>query len=633
MRRRRILILGWVVAAVAAVVLLAFAFAHLSGVQRIAWSKVVASIEAATGYSITADRVGVRLLPGRFEADGLRISVDGRQIATVEHMVATWTWRGLAGQPRRLESLLIVSPVVALESLPVREKGEEPLDAGALLGLAEVGALEIRDGRITGATADVGWSMSEVTLKAGLEDGRALVEVAAGGGTLVREGRTFELGALNAALDADSRGFRLEHLRLDGDTLLLDVGEVGGSWTGAAEMRVPLRGEAELAPFLGWWDPSLLSQVALSGTLMLDGVVGRDGAGAPFAEVEHRGEPITVSGIVVDRLTLSHLGAITTVLLGGAEWGRADLVVDGERNVTVELLLEDAHVQQLSALSPQPLPFDVPAAARASGRLHANLTLPVQPETITGSADLVLTWPDGRLAVAAAGGYDAVTVRDLTVVVAGGKLEARGRVEPQGDLDVTLDLAVEDPARALASVAQFWPGASAVDVGGGPLSMHASVSGTARRPFIDAVLEWQEPVVAGQTFIRLDASASGAADGADWDVVAELVEGTTVLASGRTAMTGFETSAEWSVFAEDLEVLAARAPSGMSQSVCGRLDAAGHFIWNAGVWRVVGTARGAGVGTGAFLLDGVELAFVAEPDRIEVTHLDASMSGARLTGW
>jgi outer membrane protein assembly factor BamA len=632
-RRRRILITGWILAAVGVLVLVAFVVAHVSAVQRSAWNRVTAAIEASTGYSISADRVSARLVSGRFEASGLRVSVDGRQLAVVERVVATWTWRGLAGTPRRLESLVIVSPAIALENLPAQDDDEEPIDAGELLGLAEVRTVEIRDGRLTGAAADIGWSMSQLRLTGGLENRRAWVDVTAGGGTLLREGRTFELGALHTAVEADARGFLMDHLRLDGAALQLDVGEAGGPWTGTAEMQVPLRAEAELVSILAWWDPSLLDQVELSGRLVLDGVAGRDAAGVPFAAIEHRGEPIMVSGVAIDRLMLSHADATTSLVLGGADWGRADVMVDEGSRVDVAVFLEDARVQQLAALSPQPLPFDVPAESRASGRLQASLTLPVQPETITGSADLVMTWPDGRLAVAAAGGYDAVTVKELTVTVPGGELEARGRIEPKGKLDVTLDLALADPARAIASVAAIWPGASAVDVGGGPLDVHAAVSGTAERPFIDAVLEWQGPVVAGESFIRLDARASGVAESVDWEAVAELVEGTTVLASGRTAMTGFETSAEWSVFSEDLEVLAARAPSGMPQPVCGRLAAAGHVTWNAGVWRAGGTARGAGVGTGDWLLDGVELAFVAEPERLEVTRLDALLSGARLSGW
>lgn len=633
MRRRGLVIAGWILAAAGVVILAVFAIAHLPGVQQYAWSKVALVIGEATGYSIGTDQVTMRLVPGRFEARGVRISIEGRELATARRVVATWTWRGLAAEPRRLESLSIESPSIALDNLPPEDEEEKkPLDVPKYLGLVELGRLEIRDGRLTGAAAGVGWSIAGLQLEGSLEDRHATVKFATEGGALQREGRTLELGALSAAGEAQPQGFRVDHLRLDGVALRLDAGAVDGTWEETSELRAPLHAEAELAPILDWWDPAIAERAGVSGRLVLDGVAGRGNTGAPFAELEHRGEPMSFSGFAVDRLTLSHADAVSKLSLGGAGWGRAEVVADGAGGVGADVVLEDLQLQKLAALSPEPLPVVVPAAALLNGSLHAALTLPVRPEAISGSADLVMRWPEGRLALVAEGGYDAVTLKALNVSVPGGELESTGRVEPRGAVDMKLDARLSDPARALVSVATLWPGAPAAEIGGGPLALRAALSGTVARPFVDASLEWKEPLVAGESLVRLDARARGTLENLDWDVAADVVEGTTVLASGRTAMKGLETSAEWSVFSDDLEILAARAPSGMSTPVCGRVVAAGRLTWRSGAWRASGMARGVDLGTGALLVDGVDLEFDADPERIELTRLDASMSAGRLSG-
>jgi ribonucleoside-triphosphate reductase len=93
---------------------------------------------------------------------------------------------------------VIDTPEISLENLPnQKDEDEEPVDVGELLGVAEIGTLDVRNGRLTGAAADIGWNLSAVQVNGGLEDRHASVDVAAGGGALVRQGRTFALSALN----------------------------------------------------------------------------------------------------------------------------------------------------------------------------------------------------------------------------------------------------------------------------------------------------------------------------------------------------------------------------------------------------------------------------------------------------
>ena len=149
MRPRRRLLLG-LAAAVLVVLVGAIALVHLPPVQDRAWRRVVAAVEASTGWRAVAEDVALRGFPARLVVRGLTLSAGDRPALTVERLEARWSWWRLLRSPHRLESLVIEGPVVDTDALPSSEESTDDRASIDLFESFEVGSLRLVRGRAVG---------------------------------------------------------------------------------------------------------------------------------------------------------------------------------------------------------------------------------------------------------------------------------------------------------------------------------------------------------------------------------------------------------------------------------------------------------------------------------------------------
>ncbi len=628
MTLRRALVLVAVGVVVMAAVLAAVL--HLRPAQDRVWALVTDRIAESTGLEVTADRFALRLLPARLTLENLEVAAGERTLARARGLTAAWRWRSVVGSPPRVESVRIENLEVDTDALPelppADAGGGEP---GRLVHAFEVGELAIVNASVQGTLPVTSFRLLGLGLDASLRGGRARADVRADRATLTRNGRELSLGSVRATGFGGADGVRIEQLELTG-------GAIKARATGEAELE-PLRGRidvevaGELAEAVAWWDPNLAAGYRPQGLVDLVGSASIDSEAGFELDLVHRGGELLVADLPVAELGAAVGGGGPALSAAHPSWGRlrARLVGDATLEIAAELDRAPAHTA-LAMLQPRLLEL-VGEPALLSGSLEAAIAYPVDPDSLSATADLALASPNARLEVVAEGAGRTWRVERFEAAAAGATARGFGRLE--GDrIRTEIEVDVPSPARVAGEIRPWLPQLGPLGIGGGPIELRVSVAGRTTNPALVVDADWTEPAVAGRRLERITATALGSFDRVEWEVMADLAPGSNLIASGATRVADLETTGRWEIETADLAAVAEIEARLIEIGASGSLSGNGRFAYGAAGVTASGEVEGEGLVVAGLDVDSLSLRFAVDPDAAAVEELGLRALGGEILG-
>jgi translocation and assembly module TamA len=398
--QRRALI---VVAGVMILSLLLLLIAHLPPIQRAAWNAMSRRIADQAGVEIELDSIAMRLWPARLRVTGVTVSADQRQLATIDRLEARWGWIGLIARATPRLSLVAIEGIACdLRHLPSFPDQEEPRPPTDLWRIVEVGELRLHGGRLDAAPPpDVELGLRELTLDARLMGSEARLALDAGSLVLDRAGQRLDLGPIGLELEGNPDRLTLHRLQIAGAPVSLQATAQINTGdrlpAGTAEVRL----EGDLEQLLTWWDRQLADQVSASGRLVLTGRIALDRSEMLTFDLQHSGDPISVSAYTLEQLHLSGSAQQPSLTAAGS-WGRIEGELQADGKAAVRITLDQTPVEPALHLVGISLPVSLPSPVLLSGEADVTTPLPVVLAEIEATTDLQLQWPGGGVQVAGA---------------------------------------------------------------------------------------------------------------------------------------------------------------------------------------------------------------------------------------
>ena len=631
-RRRRLLLIS--LAGVLVLVLGLALVVSLPGVQRAGWDRATKAITDSTGWRVDAGSVAFRPWPGRLELGDVAVGAEGRTVVTIERIAVRWRWRDLFRDVPRLRQVTVEELHADLRGDLPELTSREP-SAGAAVDpfrVIEIDHLALRGGDLLAAFQGVAVDARGVQLSGELRGAAARARVDVGTVELTREGRTLALTSTVAEASASASGVSVERLEMGGAVELRASGSVetgdGGvrSAAGHVELKVA---PGEVA---AWWNPELAARAGLVGRLDLSGDVAWSADVGLRLDLRHVGQPIEVAGMVVDRLALETVSGAPRLTMAGPGWGRAEVTLRPDGSATVHAELDGLAAARLAELAGSELPVRLPPSLRLSGPVDLTVPpSPVEPASLLGQADLIAVWDDGRASASARFADGRASLSELRLEAPGATLTGAGTVALGGALEADLHLEVIDSA-AFEAEARRWAEnlPTLPEVGGGPLTMDLRLGGTAEAPTVSTDLAWQTPVLAGQQFSRVAASARGDLNEIEWQAAVDTGDGLTASAEGTAALRERTAAGRFEVEAADLSVIAARVPGSDLPALAGAVTARGTFNLTADVWQAEVSASGKQLAIDRWVVDEAELEATATPQRVTVTSAAVRLAGGEV---
>lgn len=632
---RRLRVLLRVVAVVIAVIAGLIVTIHLQPVQRAVWERVRPIIEDATGLTISVGELSLRAWPARLEVSQVELRSAQGQLATIDRVVATWRWRRLRAVPPRLDSLVLTSPMVDLDALPVSDR-DSSLESASVdpWSVVEIGRLSISSGDLDGSAPEVDWYARNVALAGHLLDGEAWARLEVESADVTHEGRTLRVGPIHVEATADRGGpVKVTRLDVEGDEVSLQAsGSLDPAPPYAAEAQIELK--AGLDAVARWWDPEIASRYQPSGRLDVVGDIRWDGT-SPVAELRHRGTRLEVASLAIDSLTAATGGGSQTVEIAGP-WGQAKARLDDLKDIIADLDLNRADPRPLLDTFGIRDPRMPSGPLELSGTVHLATSLPVDIRGVNGRVDLRARGKGLKLDVAGSGA-DGVFVADrLLLEMARATVVGAGRVDLDGRVSGDVRLDVADPASTLAAVAAWLPAdLEGLGIAGGPIRVDARVAGSFTDPHgvIDAT--WERPTGRGVTLVSAAVHAEGTRSDVTWRGTLIPAADATVSAAGTTQVGDLATAVTWQVDLPDLAAVIALAPSEVAIPLDvegGPLVASGTASWKPEGWNVAGTMEATAVTVDSWTIDRLTAAISADPQRATVSALRLELLGGVIEG-
>jgi outer membrane protein assembly factor BamA len=632
---RRFRILLRVVVVVIAVIAGLIVTIHLRPVQRAVWERVRPIVEDVTGLTISVGELSLRAWPARLEVGDVEVRSDSGQLATIDLVVVTWSWRQLKADPPRLDSLVLTSPTIDLRALPENDRKSSsdgaPIDPWSIV---EIGRLSITSSDLDGSAPDVDWRARNVAMAGHLLDGSAAAKLELESVEVTHDGRMLRVGPIRLEATAD-RGGQVSVTRLDveGDEVSLRAsGSLDPAPPYAADVQLEL--QAGLDALVRWWDPEIAARLQPSGRLDVIGSVGWNGT-SPVAELRHRGERLGVAGMVIDSLAAASSGGSQTAEISGP-WGQAKARLDNSKDIIADL--------DLTRADPRPLldtfgirDSRIPSGpVELSGTVHLATSLPVDVRGVTGRVDLRARADELKLDVAGSGA-DGVFVADrLRLEMAQATVVGAGRVDLDGKVAGSVRLDVADPARTLTAVAAWLPAdLEGLEIGGGPLRADARIDGSVADPHGVLDLSWERPSGRGITVASVVFHAEGTRTEIAWRGTVAPVAEATLEASGTTSVGDFATEVTWGVDLPDLAAATGLLPPDLTIPVevgGGPLVASGTASWKREGWNVAGTMEATAVIVDSWTIDRLKTDISADPQRATLSSLRLEVLGGVVEG-
>jgi outer membrane protein assembly factor BamA len=626
-RRRTLVIAASIIVALLAA---ATIVVHLPFVQRSIWNRFAASIEKSSGWQIAIDDLALRALPGRFRADGIKVSYGERTVIWLDRFEAKWRWLGVLRRPHRIESLTIEGVGFDSDALP--EKSADNQEAGfSFLEDFEIGEL-----RVIGVGAAESISGIEVVVDGLNIDGRlvsglATARVSAEKLTLSREGRLLDLGSIDIEGHGSHDGLRIERLTLGSTAAGLSVtGDIG--FSPATAGRFDVEAELDLETIAFWWDPNLVTGLEPAGRLELEGHVEVSGADGIGLDLRHQGLPIRIAGYALEKLDFKYIDGRPTIEASHPDWGRAAVTMTAPGVADLSATLVQAPVDRVLAFAAPDIAAVVGEPATLTGEIDGTVSYPILPEFLAGRVDLEMRSPLGRLEVQAEGAGKAWRVAQLDARGMGATLSASGAIDEEGVVTANALLAAVEPGRVVDSLEQWFPAVAGLEIEGGPVEARVRIVGPLSAPQLSATVEWDKPVIGGQRVENFVAEATGALDDFKWKVDASVSPGSSLTASGTARPLEGAADGNWEMLAADLEELMALVDTAPDIAVQGRVEAIGSFTVSSSDLRIEGEISAPALSANEWSVGNVRARFAAAPDEIEVRDFAAEIFAGTLQG-
>ncbi len=603
---------------------------HLPPVQRRAWSKIVESVAAETGWRLEARSVRFRLFPAVLVIDGFGMGTGDAQPIAADHLEIRFSWRRLMGTPRSVDRVVIEGLEVDGTQFELPEPTGSPQEPPAVdpWRTLEIAELSLADGRLVAAGGGVGLNVQRLSIAGALREGTAEVEIDAGSLAVDRDGRRLDAGRLVIAARAAASGVTLDRVRLDGaNARLIASGDL--SVSPAVAGTGTITAEADLPALVSWWDPGLVDVFSPEGRLAIDAGISYAPDGGFEINIHQRGDPVGISGFSVSNLAVEHGGGVTRASAELVGLGTVELASVGAQGYRLVADVGEVRIARLLALVNRPAIDVLPEELTVGGEVEATFVMPINLETAAAGGRLVVRWPEGHVEIEGSGGGRDWDLRRLELEVPGAIGSGRGALAG-GSITADVHIQITDPA-ALARAAGPWvPAIAALAVGGGPISLDLRASGALENPYLEADLDWIGPEVGGASMDELRAAISGTLDDLGWNVELRPGPGALVSADGRAGFPELSVTGSWAVTVDsivDLELVRRWLP----QEISGELAATGHFRWQGGdSWKVAGFAEAGDVGVGGWLVDEASARFELGPGGGSVADARLRMGTATL---
>ncbi len=606
---------------------------HLPVVQRSVWHRIVQTVKSETGWQLDAESARFRLLPGSVVIRGLTVETGESRPIWVDAIEIHFRWHRLLASPRFIDRVVVEGPLVDLRMLELPAGDNQPSQEGEPLmwRTLEIGKLQVRDGRLMAAAAEVELDVERLKVAGRLRDGSAVLSVDAGVIRFGRQGRTLNAGSLEADIRVGGYGFTVQRLRMAGDATSLSA---SGNVMVSPELagRGSLHAEADLVTVSEWWEPTQSLRLKPRGRLAVDASFAYDPEGGLQIALEHRGSPVELAGFSIDGLVVEHGGGVSRARVDLGPRGWLEVASDGSGRVDAEAELTGVDVDPVLALAGQPAWAAIPEGLMAGCRIAGSFPLPLTFDQVTADGWVRFDWPEGRVLIEAAGGGRAWNVRRLEFDLPGASGEGEGSLR-DGVLNSAVRAFVADPAKLTDFAAAWAPELGPIEIGGGPISVDLAASGPLGAPSIAAEVAWTEPHIGAVAIDEIRASASGTLDDLQWTVNVDLDGATRLRSEGRTAFPSLETSGRWAATAPSLDSLPMIVP-GVPADVVGGLEGGGEFAWGPEQWRVDGSVAASRFGVGTHMVDGMAGSFQLSQEGASFSGFELQLGGAsaRLEG-
>ncbi|MCP4895629.1 MAG: BamA/TamA family outer membrane protein [bacterium] len=611
-----------------AVLAITYGVVHLPSPQRYAWRRVQGAIEDASGLRVETDRIGLRLWPARFVAEGIVVSHGPERVATVARLEAHWEWLALIGDTPRLERLAIdtldLDVLKALAAAPESTADEDPKADPWVT--AEIASLEVSDSRLISIADDLRLSAEQISLGANWIDGQVACRLGIGSVDASRDGRKLEVGPVELEITGNSQELNVEKLLIKGEWL-----DIEAEATALAEppFETQIVHNTRLRPntAIAWWDPVVARQVAIQGELVAEGRIDWAKNRSPVIALQHVGERLWLGGIAIDSLQVAPTADGQRCSVASTEWGEA--VIDlKSQTISARADIDEFEVSSIAALMPQGLSDRIPLLSTVSGAMTGSISKTLALDTLSG--DFNLEGRSGPFDIEARGeatGQDIVLHHleartDTAVLSAAGSLRGGESVAFVGTFN-SKDL--NRLAANIGSVVDLPQLSSGL---GGSVDAKVVVSGRAEDTRYNIEAEWFEPIVKDLRVDSVRLVAFGDLNRATWSLETVAGEGTNLGAHGTADLNKKRVAGEWEVSSDDFGVALEAIGFDLPMSVAGNVLATGSFDVDEEVQIVAGSFHILDGRFDEWTVDAADLDFRADPSEVILQQANLKAYGS-----
>jgi outer membrane translocation and assembly module TamA len=614
---------------VAALAIATIVILHFSPFQRGVADRVMTAIEAKTCLSIETESFEYRLWPAALAIRGISVSDPSGRSLTIESVDASWAWSQLIGGTPRIHHLAVEGVNADAFGLPMPcPNDDDGVPEADPWSAVTIDNLTISRAGVSGETADLAFSWTGLEAQATLVDQHLGLRMTAKSLHLGRNDRDLFVGPLELEVRGSPEAIHLKTLKITDGPLECEV--VGSADGRGREAKAHVSGTVELREVLHWWDPSIEALVNPAGALALVADIDWNTDSGLQAKVRLDGRPLGLAGYTFSRLETTYMDGRLTAEAADPSWGRAETTMTPDGFLEVKVRLDGADPVPALTLAQIKLPETAPQDGRLSGDFQARMSLPMQLDRITGTADLEARWKGGRAHLRGSAG-NGIVVDQAEIEVFGAKAVVSGTVALDGNINLKGTGTMSEPGKTIAHLSTFFPELGALAVDGGPLGASIRLSGTVTAPRIDANIHWEAPGFEGNRLENAFATVQGTADDIDWTTTLE-ADGGRLFASGTASVQSATMAGNWQLEAPDLGALQLNSVMADEPEIAGSITGNGNFSVDTTGWRASALLDGHEIHAQGVTIPHLMVEAQADPNCVSIDTLTAEVLGGHIEG-